>query len=324
MNVLVTGGAGYIGAHVNLSLRENGFDTIVLDNLSTGFCEAVLDSELAQIDLANTDALGSLFSSRQFDAVIHLAAKVVVPESMQKPVDYFYSNTVNTLRLLEMVVKYNVGKFVFSSTAAVYGNPDNAVVDEDALLNPINPYGTSKLLSEHMVRDICIAHNLSYVNLRYFNVAGADPQGRIGQSTQGATHLIKVASEVATGKRASMQIFGDDYPTPDGTCVRDYIHVSDLANGHVDALNYLSKGGPSVTLNCGYGRGFSVKEVISTVERISGTKLNVGKAPRRPGDSASLVAANKKILLELGWEPKYDNLDEIVRHALNWENNARY
>jgi UDP-glucose 4-epimerase len=252
-------------------------------------------------------------------AIIHFAASIVVPDSIADPLGYYKNNTVNSRALLECAVKGGVEHFIFSSTAAVYGNPERMPVREDDPLMPMSPYGSSKLMTEIMLRDASAAHGLKHVVLRYFNVAGADPEGRTGQSTKGATHLIKVAVETALAKRAKMEIFGTDYATPDGTCVRDYIHVSDLAAAHLDALRYLRAGGTSITANCGYGRGYSVREVIETVKRVSGTDFRVDVSPRRPGDPAGIVAASDRARATLGWQPRYDDLSLIVDHALAWE-----
>lgn len=320
MRVLVTGGAGYIGSHTVLLLREARHDIVAYDNLSTGNAWAVLGADLVQADLAERDVLRSTLKAGNFDAVLHFAAHIVVPESVTDPLKYYRNNTLNTLGLIEETVACGVPKFIFSSTAAVYGEPSVTHVAEDQPLCPINPYGASKMMSERILMDTARAHGLDYVILRYFNVAGADPEGRIGQATPEATHLIKVASEAATGKRPGMKIFGQDYPTPDGTCIRDYIHVNDLAAAHVEALKYLDAGGRSDVFNCGYGRGASVREVIDSVKRASGVDFPVDVEGRRAGDPACLIADNTKLLSAMpGWKPQFNDLALITRHAHRWE-----
>ena len=323
MKVLVTGGAGYIGSHVVRHLREAGHDVVVYDNLSTGHRWAVGDAELIEADLADQARLRSVFQSGAFDGVLHFAAHIVVPESVADPIKYYSNNTRNTLNLLQVCAEAGTRFFVFSSTAAVYGIPDTASVAEDAPLQPINPYGASKMMSERMLMDLGAASDLHYVSLRYFNVAGADPQGRLGQSFPDATHLIKVACQAATGQRDAITVFGTDYDTADGTCVRDYIHVEDLAAAHVRALDHLQAGGESQVLNCGYGRGYSVLEVLESVKRISGVDFTVHYGDRRAGDPPALTANADRIRRVLGWHPEYDNLDLIVQHALAWEQNPR-
>ncbi|MAL98433.1 MAG: UDP-glucose 4-epimerase GalE [Alteromonadaceae bacterium] len=319
MKVLVTGGAGYIGSHVVRQLGEAGHDIVVYDNLSTGYPWAVTYGELVVGDVADEDALHAVFEAGKFDAVLHFAANIVVPESVENPLKYYGNNTRNTLNLLKAIDRFKVPRLVFSSTAAVYGMPDEPMIDELSPLLPINPYGASKMMSERMITDLSAASGLQHVILRYFNVAGADPQSRIGQATPEATHLIKVASECSTGQRDGMQIFGTDYGTRDGTCVRDYIHVEDLAKAHVMALDYMAGGGESRILNCGYGRGFTVREVIEAVKRIGGVDFPVKETERRAGDPAALMADNQQIRATLGWKPDYDDLDTIVTTALAWE-----
>lgn len=324
MKILITGGAGYIGSHVVKALGSLGHKIIVYDNLSTGHKGAVTSGELVVGDLADKEKLETLFKEQKFEAVLHFAGSIVVPHSVSDPLTYYQNNTVNSHYLISLCHKYKVNNFIFSSTAAVYGMPEDGVCREDSKLAPINPYGQSKLMTEHMLRDVSAASDLRYVALRYFNVSGADPDGKIGQSFPEATHLIKVACEVATGKRASINVFGTDYPTPDGTCVRDYIHVTDLADAHVKALEYLAKGGKSEILNCGYGHGFSVREVLTRVKEITGKEIKVIDSPRRPGDPASLTAKAEKISSVIGWKPKYDDLNIIITSAYEWEKKRPY
>jgi UDP-glucose 4-epimerase len=320
MTILVTGGAGYIGSHMVHALVDAGEHVVVLDNLSTGFDWAVAkDATLVVGETGDQALVTNLIAKNGVEAVIHFAASIVVPESLVDPLGYYRNNTVNSRALIECAVKGGVKQFIFSSTAAVYGNPTKVPIDEDDRLMPMSPYGSSKLMTEIMLRDAGAAHGLAHVVLRYFNVAGADPALRTGQSTKGATHLMKVAIETALGRRAKMQVFGTDYPTRDGTCVRDYIHVADLVRAHCDTLRYLRGGGASTTLNCGYGRGFSVFEVIDTVRRVSGVDFEIELAARRPGDPAQIIAKCDKIRTLLGWRPQFDDLTTITRDALEWE-----
>ena len=318
--ILVTGGAGYIGSHVVRQLGEAGENVIVVDDLSTGFADAVLAGRFVAGDVGDRSLLGDLLRAHGVGAVMHFAAHTIVPESVAVPLKYYGNNTCKTRNLLAACTAAGVSHFVFSSTAAVYGTPDtNEAIAEDAPTAPINPYGLSKLMSEWMLRDVSVATNMRHVALRYFNVAGSDPGGRIGQSTAKATLLTKVACEAALGKRDQVKIFGTDYPTPDGTGVRDYIHVEDLAAAHLQALDYLRGGGTSATLNCGYGHGYSVREVLAMVERVHGQPLNVVETDRRAGDPPSLVADARRIREVFGWTPRYDDLETIVRTSLEWE-----
>jgi UDP-glucose 4-epimerase len=320
MTILVTGGAGYIGSHMVHALVDAGERVVVLDNLSTGFEWALpRGAPLIIGDTGDQVRLAALIAEHGVDSVIHFAASIVVPDSVADPLGYYRNNTANSRSLIEAAIKGGVRHFVFSSTASVYGNPARVPVREDDAMAPMSPYGSSKLMTEIMLRDASAAHGLRHVILRYFNVAGADPLGRTGQSTKGATHLIKVAAETALGQRPAMQVFGTDYPTPDGTCIRDYIHVSDLVRAHSDALAYLRRGGDSTTLNCGYGRGFSVLEVIDSVKQVSGVDFKVEFAGRRAGDPARIVAASDRARALLHWQPHFDDLRTIVTHALAWE-----
>jgi UDP-glucose 4-epimerase len=320
MTILVTGGAGYIGSHMVHALNDAGERVVVLDNLTTGFDWALPEGvPLVVGETGDQPRVADLIAQHRVDAIIHFAASIVVPDSVADPLGYYRNNTVNSRALLECAVKGGVRQFIFSSTAAVYGNPARVPVREDDPTVPMSPYGSSKLMTEIMLRDAGAAHGLRHVILRYFNVAGADPHARTGQSTKGATHLIKVAVETALGRRPKMDVFGTDYATPDGTCIRDYIHVSDLVRAHSDALVYLRRGGASVTLNCGYGRGFSVLEVIETVKRVSGADFKVEYADRRAGDPAQIVAASDRARAVLEWRPHFYDLPTIVTHALAWE-----
>lgn len=330
MHILVTGGAGYIGSHVvKQLLQETDHDVIVADSLVTGFQETIdtlqklREFEFVRLDLSDWRAVEDFFHANKFDAVIHFAASLIVPESVENPLKYYLNNTANTANFLKNCVSNGVQRFIFSSTAAVYGEPDIEEVEQGVsemfATNPINPYGQSKLFSEKIIENTAKAHEgFKYAILRYFNVAGADPEGLLGQRTKNATHLIKVANECALGKREKIGIFGDDFPTPDGTGVRDYIHVSDLADAHIKALDYL-KDGESDIFNCGYGHGFSVKEVVETVKQVSGADFRADVVARRAGDPALLVANNQKIKSMMGWQPKYDDLEFICRSALLWE-----
>jgi UDP-glucose 4-epimerase len=318
-SVLVTGGAGYIGSHVVLQLRERGERVVVLDNLSTGFRQAVANATLMVGDMGDMELVSRVLQEHQVDTVMHFAAKTIVPESVREPLRYYANNTSMTRNLLESCQRNGVKQWVFSSTAAVYGMPEGGIAREDMPLAPINPYGTSKLMSEWILRDLAAVTDFRYVSLRYFNVAGSDTQCRIGQATAKATLLIKVACEAVVGKRSHVSIYGTDYPTPDGTGVRDYIHVQDLARAHLKALDYLRGGGQAVVLNCGYGHGYSVREVLESVQRVSGKKLDIRTEPRRAGDPPSLVARADGVRSLLGWKPELDDLDTIVRTALRWE-----
>ena len=318
-SILVTGGAGYIGSHVALQLRERGEQVVVLDDLSRGFRQAVLDTPLVVGRVGDRDTVLGVLREHGVDTVMHFAAYTIVPESVSQPLKYYGNNTCSTRTLLECCLEARVKHFVFSSTAAVYGIPAGGIAAEDTPTAPINPYGTSKLMSEWMLASVAQAAPLTYAALRYFNVAGSDPGGRIGQATPAATLLVKVACEAAVGRRPEVAIFGTDYPTEDGTGVRDYIHVNDLAAAHLDALSYLRGGGPCTTLNVGYGHGYSVRQVLASVERVSGRKLAVREGPRRPGDPPALIARADRIRAELGWHPRLDDLDTIVRTSYDWE-----
>jgi UDP-glucose 4-epimerase len=320
MAILVTGGAGYIGSHMVLELVEAGERVIVLDDLSTGLRAAVPpEATLVVGDVGDADLVRRLVAEHGIAAIAHFAAKIVVPESVADPLAYYLNNTVKSRALIATAIASGVKHFIFSSTAAVYGEPSVSPLPEDLPLCPINPYGRSKLMTEWMLADAGRAHGLGYAVLRYFNVAGADPRGRAGQSTPNATHLIKVAAQAALGTRPHLEVFGTDYPTPDGSCVRDYIQVTDLARAHVAALTHLRGGGESLVLNCGYGRGASVLEVLAVVKQVSGVDFEVRLAPRRPGDPAALVAQVDRIRERLGWQPAYDDLAAIVEQALRWE-----
>src|SRR5215813_7802401 len=320
MTVLVTGGAGYIGSHMVRALVDAGESVVVVDNLSTGFSTLLPDGVPLFIgDAGDENLVEGVMAQHQVESIIHFAGSVVVPESMRDPLGYYRNNTMTTQSLLKTAVRNGVSRFIFSSTAAVYGNPDQVPVPEHAPTRPLSPYGSSKLMTEIMLHDVASAHGMSYVVLRYFNVAGADPEARMGLATIGATHLLKIAVEAATGQRAKIDVFGTDYPTPDGSCIRDFVHVADLAQAHRAALSYLRGGGNSVTLNCGYGRGYSVLETIEAVRRISGRNFAIQYAARRPGDIMTMVADTSRMRALLDWAPQFDNLDTIATHALAWE-----
>ena len=317
---LVTGGAGYIGSHVAWALADAGWRVIVLDDLSTGRRALVPpDAAFVQGHVGDGRLIGDLLGQERVSAVLHFAGSIVVPESVTDPISYYRNNLCGSIELIEACIASGVKRFVFSSTAAVYGDPEHVPIPEDAPTRPLNPYGQSKLMVEQVLKDCDRAHRFPYVALRYFNVAGADPAGRTGQAGPKATHLIKVACEVAVGVREAMDIYGTDYDTADGTCIRDYIHVSDLAEAHLKALDHLMAGGPSLTLNCGYGYGFSVREVLNMVEKVAGRRIPAREAPRRPGDSPRLVAEPGALKDRLGWKPRHENLKTIVATALAWE-----
>lgn len=319
-SMLITGGAGYIGSHVGCRLVELGYErVVVLDNLSTGFARSVFFAPLVVGDVCDQKLVDQLLREHEVDTVLHFAASIVVPESVRDPLKYYANNTCATRALLQSCARYGVKYFIFSSTAAVYGVPDRVPMDEESPTVPISPYGTSKLISEWMLRDLCRAVGMRHVILRYFNAAGCDRRVRIGQSTPNTNFIIKSACEAALGRRDGFSIFGTDYPTRDGTGVRDYIHIDDLAAAHVSALDYLRAGGVSTVLNCGYGHGYTVREVLDAVKRVTGARLHIAEGPRRPGDPPSLIADATKIKRVLGWQPKHDNLDTIVRSAYAWE-----
>jgi UDP-glucose 4-epimerase len=320
MTVLITGGAGYIGSHMTHALVDCDQRVVVLDDLSTGF-EAALPAAalLRRGDVGNEDLLDHIIVENGITAIAHFAGSIVVPESVANPLKYYLNNTVKTRTLIEAAVRGGVSSFLFSSTAAVYGDPDQPLINEDRSPAPVSPYGWSKLMSEVMLRHASAAYGLRYAVLRYFNVAGADPGGRTGQSTPNATHLIKVACQTALGDRPVLQVFGTDYPTRDGTCVRDYVHVTDLVDAHVLALRHLMGGKANLTLNCGYGRGYSVLEVINAVKRVSGVDFPVKVVRRRPGDPSALIADSSRIRETLGWMPEHEDLETIIAHALAWD-----
>jgi UDP-glucose 4-epimerase len=322
-SILVTGGAGYIGSHVVRQLTERNERVVVLDNLSTGFRSAVLNAPLVVGDTGDRTLVDRVLAEHRIETVMHFAAHTIVPESVADPLKYYRNNTCATRNLLECCDRAGVRQFVFSSTAAVYGTPDGGIAREETPTQPINPYGLSKLMSEWILRDLAQATRLRYVALRYFNVAGSDPGGRIGHSAPNATLLVKVACQHAVGLRAEVSIFGTDYPTPDGTGVRDYIHVEDLSDAHLRALEYLRDGGATTTLNCGYGHGYSVREVLGMVERVNAAPLRVREAPRRAGDPPTLIANAARIRTVLNWAPRFDDLETIVRTQLDWERRLR-
>jgi UDP-glucose 4-epimerase len=322
LKVLITGGAGYIGSHVVRQVVEAGHEVVVYDNLSTGHAWAVLGAELIDADLADRRRLEAVLDAHRFDAILHFAASIWVGESVREPARYYANNVANALSLFTLAAASGIESVVFSSTAAVYGQPEVELIEEDAPLAPINPYGASKMMAERMLMDIAAASGMRCAILRYFNVAGADDEGRIGEATPDNSHLVKVACETALGLRDHLRINGTDYPTPDGTCVRDYIHVEDLARAHLDALHHLRGSGGErapLILNCGYGYGFSVREVLETARRVTGADFKIVEGPRRPGDPARLVASNARIRRVLGWQPCYDDLEAIVRTAWRWE-----
>jgi UDP-glucose 4-epimerase len=319
MRVLVTGGAGYIGSHVVKMLGVMGHEVLVYDNLSTGHDWAVLHGELIIGDLADKALLADTVAGFSPDAVMHFAAHIQVEESVRYPLKYYRNNTMNTLTLLEVLMASGVHNFIFSSTAAVYGIPKQVPVNEDAPLNPINPYGMSKVVVERVLQDLSFSSDLRYMSLRYFNVAGADPDGKIGQAYKESTHLITRALKTAKGELSKLSVFGTDYPTPDGTCIRDYIHVNDLAEVHISALDYLMTHGHSRVFNCGYGHGYSVREIIRSAKAVTGINFTVDEAGRRPGDPPSIVADSTKARNELGWKPRHDDIDFIIRTAWEWE-----
>lgn len=321
MTVMVAGGAGYIGSHMVWELLDHGEEIIVVDNLVTGFEWAIPQGvTFVKANVGDQATMESVIRKHKIDSIIHFAGSVVVPESLQNPLKYYENNTGNSRNLIAAAVNTGVKRFIFSSTAAVYGNPlTEGPISENAILNPMSPYGTSKLMTELMIRDTSEAHDFSYVILRYFNVAGCDEKGRTGQSTEGATHLIKVACEAASGKRSSMKIFGTDYNTPDGTCIRDFIHVSDLVNAHYAALNYLRSGGKKFTANCGYSQGYTVRQVIDAVKEVSKSKFRVIESERRVGDIEALTANANRLMERLKWQPRHNDLKKIIQTAYEWE-----
>lgn len=324
MAILVCGGAGYIGSHINKQLNRKGYDTVVFDNLIHGHSEAVKWGEFVQGDLCNTPELEDVFKKYTIDAVFHFAAYAYVGESVEKPEKYYYNNVVNTLNLLKAMRKYDCNKIIFSSTCATYGEPDHVPITEDMLQNPINPYGITKLTVERILKDYSIAYGLHFAVLRYFNAAGADPDCEIGESHNPETHIIPLVLDAASGKRPDIKVFGSDYDTQDGSCVRDYIHVTDLADAHILALHYLENGGESDFFNLGNMIGTSVLEVIKSVKRVTGKDFTVSLSPRRKGDPARLVGSCEKAQRVLGWKPKYSDIDTIIKHAWNWHENAEY
>lgn len=321
MNILITGGAGYIGSHVlNLLSKQTDHNLFIYDNLSTGRKESVVAGELIQADLEDLETLESVITSKNIDTVFHFAGSIVVPESVSNPLKYYKNNTLNTLNLIDLCIKHKINRFIFSSTAAVYGIPADGVGRVGDPTYPINPYGSTKLMTEQMLQDVGAAHpDFKYIILRYFNVAGAAVDGSVGQCTPNATHLLKIACQTALGKRDQMQIFGDDYDTPDGTCIRDYIHVDDLAQAHIDGLSYLNDGGSSKIFNVGYGKGYSVKEVLAATKKVTGVDFIAEIGSRRDGDPPALISEAKEIRKKTGWKPKNDDLNLIIKTAVNWE-----
>jgi UDP-glucose 4-epimerase len=322
MKLLITGGAGYIGSHVVKALGKRGHQLTIVDNLSTGHKEAISFGELVQMDISDTQKLDQLFSDKKFDGVLHFAGSIEVPESVANPIKYYSNNTFNSFNLIKLCLKHKVHRLVFSSTAAVYGDLPNGIASEDLHTIPVNPYGSSKLMTESMLKDVSAASDFRYIAFRYFNVAGADVEGKIGCAYPNATNLIKVAVEVATGKREKISLFGTDYSTPDGTCIRDFIHVDDLAFAHVLGIEYLEKNPHSHILNCGYGKGYSVKEVLDLVPKIAGHQINIEIAPRRAGDIVTSISVADKIKSILQWKPQYNNLETIIRTAYEFEKNG--
>ena len=319
MKILDTGGAGYIGSHTVKALGSHGHEMVILDNLSTGHKWAVLSGKLIEADLQNRDLLNDILQSFRPEVVIHFAASIEVEESVREPLKYYMNNVSNTLNIIEAMTKAEVRNFIYSSTAAVYGIPVRIPVDESATLKPINPYGMTKMMVERILQDLSASRNFHYIALRYFNVAGADSEARIGQAYRNPTHLITRALKTAKGEFDRLSIYGIDYPTPDGTCIRDYIHVNDLADAHIQSLNYLMETGKSDIMNCGYGHGFSVREVVSTVKKVTGIDLPVEEANRRPGDPPALVADSTRLKTLTGWKPVHDDLAFIVKTAWDWE-----
>lgn len=320
--VMVTGGAGYIGSHTALELLDNGYNVVIVDNLSTGIRKLVPEQAVFyECDISDSQAITDIIKNHNITAIMHFAGSVVVPESVENPLKYYHNNTLNSFKLIEVAKQTGIQSFVFSSTAAVYGIPETSSVTENSRLAPINPYGSSKLMTEQMLSDVHKAHGLQIGILRYFNVAGADKAGRSGQAMPNATHLIKVTCEVLAGKRPQIEIFGTDYPTKDGTCIRDYIHVTDLAKAHILVLKNLINGTPSIVVNCGYGYGYSVHEVLECATKVLGSGFTKIESPRRAGDPPALISDNTFLTEKLGWKPEHNDLHEIIRSALNWEKN---